>query len=120
MKISTFRVATSVFDTIAEASDWYEARLGKEEGDRIENQLFAALDKIRRSDPMKSVNPTGFPRNYRRQKSDPYVFYYRFNLDTGDVLVYLLRHQRQRPYTPATHQKKATEAEHDAETWPNQ
>lgn len=111
MRIRSYRVALNVFDAIAEAADFAAARDGEAAGDRVQSNLFAALDRIANSDPTRGIAPTSFPQNYRRLKVKPYLFYYRFNLENADVLVYLLRHERQRPYTPATHRRKAAEAE---------
>ncbi len=111
MKIHSFRVAASVFEGIAQAADFYENRDGEDAGNKAESYLFAALDKIKASNPEAANRPLGFPRNYRRYRAKPYVFFYRFNLSNADVLVYLMRHERQRPFAPTTHRHRAAEAE---------
>lgn len=57
--------------------------------------------------------------NYRRMrvaKNLPgYVYSYRYDKAAGTILIYLLRHEVQRPYSAATHRRKANEAQRRVE-----
>jgi hypothetical protein len=65
-------------------------------------------------DPFRGRPTPGLPPNYRRTRLAAhlprYQFYFRIDPDGQSVLVYLLRHERQKPYSANTLRRKAQEA----------
>jgi hypothetical protein len=64
------------------------------------------------NEPRRGRRVPGLPEHYRRLRLAPhlpgYVLYYR--IEASQVLLFLLRHERRRPYAPATLQRKAGDA----------
>ncbi len=51
------------------------------------------------------------PRKYRRATARPFYIFYRLDYERGEVFIFLLRHEAQRPYSNSTIRSKAQEAE---------
>ena len=72
---------------------------------------------VMENEPRRGRRGRGLPEHYRRirlaSNLPGYVLYYR--IEANHVLLFLLRHERQRPYAPATLQRKASAAARRAE-----
>lgn len=75
---------------------------------------FSVTLKLIKAEPERGRSVPQLPAHYRQIKLGkhlpPYTFFYRINVKDASVLVFLLRHQSQLSYAPATIRKKASEA----------
>jgi hypothetical protein len=101
-----------VDEAIVAALDYWAAEA--DSGELI-GRLAVAFDMalaVIESEPRRGRRVPGLPEHYRRIRLAPhlpgYVLYYR--IEARRVLLYLLRHERQRPYAPATLQRQASAA----------
>jgi plasmid stabilization system protein ParE len=105
-------VDPAVDEAIVAALDYWAVEADSEE---LIGRLVIGFDvalAVMESEPRRGRRVPGLPEHYRRLRLAPnlpgYVLYYR--IEASRVLLYLLRHERQRPYAPATLQRKAGEA----------
>lgn len=106
-----------IVDTFVQAEaeaaiDYLRSRGANEE--KVQ-QLGAALQfatYVIGKNPWRGRAIEDMPRHYRqiRTKDFQYIFSFRYNEKKDTVLIYLLRHAAQRPYSAATHRRRAAEA----------
>jgi plasmid stabilization system protein ParE len=97
-------------EAVVEAVEYWRA-IDADTAARLSEAFLVAFRRIA-NEPERGLRVQGLPENYRRvrlARSLPgYILTYR--IDPGRVLLFLCRHERQRPYAPATIQRKASEA----------
>jgi plasmid stabilization system protein ParE len=107
-------VARACRNEIIAAADYYREKGGDDLAGRCARDLFLTIHKIGDT-PLAGSPLYDAPRGWRRKKASrfPYDFFYFYSEETGTLYVYLLRHQKQRPYTPSELQAIADERESD-------
>jgi hypothetical protein len=110
-------VDPAVDEAIIAALDYWAAEADSED---LIGRLLIGFDMaltVMEHEPRRGRRVPGLPEHYRRLRLAPnlpgYVLYYR--VEANYVLLFLLRHERQRPYAPATLQRKASAAARRAE-----
>jgi plasmid stabilization system protein ParE len=105
-------VDPAVDEAIIAALNYWAVESDSEE---LIGRLLVAFDAafaVMENEPRRGRRVPGLPEHYRRLRLAPnlpgYVLYYR--IEATRVLLFLLRHERQRPYAPATLQRKAGDA----------
>ena len=105
-------VDPGVDEAILAALDYWAAAADSEE---LLGRLVIGFDMafaVMESDPRRGRRMPGLPEHYRRLRLAStlpgYFLYYR--IEPSRVLLFLLRHERQPPYAPATIQRKASAA----------
>ncbi len=107
-------VARACRDEIVAASNYYRNVGGDDLAGRCAHDLFLAIHKIANS-PLTGLPIYDAPRGWRHKKTGkfPYDFFYSFDEDDGTLYIYLLRHQKQQPYSPDELADIASERESD-------
>ncbi len=106
------RVAHSVRQRIREESIYYIEHSGVDAASNVTKKILAAIYKLRQQQAGHRVD--GLPTNYRRVNVAPFFLLYRISKDEDSVLVLLLRHGKQKPLSPATIKRLASDAERDS------
>jgi plasmid stabilization system protein ParE len=105
----------AVYEAVAAAVEYWQT-VDEGTAAQLAEAFLMAYRRIG-MEPERGLRVPGLPANYRRarlaRKLPGYIFTYR--MDPGRTLLFLLRHERQRPYAPATIQRKASEAARRAE-----
>jgi plasmid stabilization system protein ParE len=106
------RVPPSVEARIRDEAYFYLTHASLDVARRIARELREAIDRL--ADKHIGSRIEGLPVNYQRVKVKPFYIFYRLDAEGDYVLVYLIRHEKQRPFTPAIHKRLAARAEREA------
>ena len=103
-------VDLTVRAALAEALDYWQA-IDDEATGRLYQAFRDAIWRVEHT-PEHGLHVSGLPANYRRMRLPGHLpgYILTYRIDPSRTLLFLMRHERQRPYTPATIQRKASEA----------
>lgn len=107
-------VFAGVQEALAYTRTLYDAEMAEEKV-RLLGDAFQAASLIIERTPERGKVLHGASSNYRylrlKKPMPGYVLFYRWDKQKNTVLIYWLRHEVQRPYSPSTHRRRADEAE---------
>lgn len=116
-------VDPEVYAAVREALDYtrklYAGAEDIEERVRRLGDAFQAASLIIEREPERGKVVRDAPSSYRylrlKKPMPGYVLFYHWDKTKDTVLIYLMRHEVQRPYSASTHRKKAAEAQQRVE-----